>query len=126
MASVLLDTSACIEILRGNAPPSALKGRQFLLSSVVEAELWAGVFHVGGSKERLKVEKLLAATERIPFDSAAAEATGMVLGKLAKSGRKIGDFDAQIAGHALATGSEVLTRNPGHFARVQGLQVIEW
>ncbi len=126
MAAILLDTSVCIEILRGNPPPSTLKRRRFVISSIVEAELWAGVYHTGGHQERLKVERLLAAAERIPFDSSAAEATGKVLGSLAQSGRKIGDFDAQIAGHALATKSDLLTKNPKHFSRVQGLKIINW
>lgn len=126
MAPVMLDTSACIEILRGHKPPASLKRRRFLLSAIVEAELWAGVNHSGGSRERSKVEKLLAAAERIPFDSVAAEVTGQVLGTLARRGEKSGDFDAQIAGHALARRAEVLTKNPKHFSRVENLKVIAW
>jgi tRNA(fMet)-specific endonuclease VapC len=126
MVPVMLDTSACIEILRGREPPASLKKRRFALSSVVEAELWAGVYHSGGQNERRKVEALLAAVETVPFDSAAAEATGKVLGNLTRLGRKIGDFDAQIAGHAKAAHAALLTKNPKHFSRVDGLEVIVW
>lgn len=126
MPSIMLDTSACIEILRGNEPPASLKRRRFAMSTVVEAELWAGVHHSGGAAEKRKVEKILAAVEIVPFDSKAAEATGNVLGSLTRQGQKIGDFDAQIAGHALATGSPILTKNPRHFSRVEGLKIIDW
>lgn len=125
MKPIFLDTSACIEILRGKQPHASLKQRKFLISSVVEAGLWAGVYHAGGSHERRKVEKLLDAVEIVPFDSAAAEATGKVLGTLARRGEKIGDFDSQIAGHALALGAAVLTKNPNHFLRIEELQLID-
>ena len=122
----LLDTSVCIEILRGNPLPEEWKAYRFGLSSVVEAELWAGVYHRGGERERRKVEKLLGATEIFPFESKAAEATGKVLGELANLGKPIGDFDSQIAGHALAHKTTLATRNPEHFARINGLKLLVW
>ena len=79
MGLVLLDISWCIEILRGKALPDKWRAHQFCLSSVVEAELWAGVYHSGGKNERIKIEKLLASVERVAFDSKAAEATGKIL-----------------------------------------------
>src|SRR5690606_20655933 len=74
MALVLLDTSACLEILRGHAPPEEWKSHRFCLSTVVEAELWAGVFHSGGAAERVKVQKVLGSVESVLFDGKAAVA----------------------------------------------------
>lgn len=125
MPLAMLDTSCCIEILRGKALPDTWRSHRFCISTVVEAELWAGVYHSGGQKERLKVEKLLAAIERVPFDGTAAEQTGKVLGQLATLGMPIGDFDAQIAGHAIALSAQLATKNKKHFQRIKGLKLLE-
>jgi tRNA(fMet)-specific endonuclease VapC len=126
MALAMLDTSACIEILRGQSMPERWRSYQFCISTIVEAELWSGVYHSGGQVERIKVEKLLGAIESVEFDRKAAERTGKVLGNLAKLGMPIGDFDAQIAGHALSLRAQLVTRNPKHFGRVDGLKLLEW
>jgi tRNA(fMet)-specific endonuclease VapC len=92
----------------------------------VETELWAGVYHSGGKIERLKVEKLLGTLEILQFDRRAAEASGRILGELGKAGRRIGDFDTQIAGHAIALHAHLVTKNPRHFSRVPGLKLLVW
>lgn len=126
MTRVHLDTSVCIEILRGHAPPDSWRAYHFCISSVVEAELWAGVYYSGGKTERLKLEKLFSAIEILPFDRQAAEATGKILGELTRSGQRIGDFDSQIAGHALSSKAHLATKNPKHFKRIQNLKILEW
>lgn len=124
MALVLLDTSWCVGILRGKPLPEKWRSHRFCVSSVVEAELWAGVYHSGGKKERVKVEKLLATVERVAFDSKAAEAAGEILGTFTKAGKSIGDFDCQIAGHALSLKAVLATRNRRHFERIRGLELL--
>ena len=125
MALVLLDTSWCIEIMRGHPLPEKWREHRFCISSVVETELWAGVYHSGGKTERIKVEKLLASVERVSFDSKAAESAGNVLGTLAKAGKSIGDFDCQIAGHSLALKAQLATKNRRHFKRIKNLKLLE-
>ncbi len=122
----MLDTSACIALLRGNSPPPEIRNAICGISTVVVAELWAGVYHRGGEKERQKIELLLGVVEVIAFDAAAARQTGKVLGELAREGLPIGDFDSQIAGHALAVPAILVTDNVKHFGRVKGLQVLAW
>jgi tRNA(fMet)-specific endonuclease VapC len=126
MSIVLLDTSLCIEILRGHPPPDVWKSYRFCISTVIEAELWAGMYHSGGKAEQLKLQRLFASVEILPFDRKAAEATGKILGTLTKAGQKIGDFDSQIAGHALAINALLATKNSKHFKRVEGLRILEW
>jgi tRNA(fMet)-specific endonuclease VapC len=125
MALVMLDTSWCTEVMRGNPLPEKWKVHRFCISSVVEAELWAGVYHSGGKTERIKVEKLLASVERVTFDSKAAEASGKVLGTLTIAGKSIGDFDCQIAGHAIGLNAQLATKNHRHFQRVKDLQLLK-
>ena len=125
MGLVLLDTSWCIEILRGKTLPDKWRTHRFCISSVVEAELWSGVYHSGAKNERVKVEKLLASVERIAFDSKAAEAAGKILGTLTKAGKSIGDFDCQIAGHALSLKALLATKNRRHFQRIKDLGLLD-
>ena len=105
--------------------PETWRVHRFCISSVVETELWAGVYHSGGKTERIKVEKLLASVERVDFDSKAAEAAGRILGTLTKAGRSIGDFDCQIAGHALAINAHLATKNRRHFQRIEDLKLLD-
>ena len=124
MALVLLDTSWCLEIMRGNPMPQKWRTHQFIISSIVERELWAGVYHSGGKIERVKVEKRLASVERVPFESKVAEASGKILETLSKAGKSIGDFDCQIAGHALALNARLATKNKRHFQQIQELNLL--
>jgi tRNA(fMet)-specific endonuclease VapC len=126
MSIAMLDISACIEILRGRMMPESWRFYQFILSTIVEAELWTGVYHSGGEVEKVKVEKLLGTITTVPFDRKAAQSTGQVLAKLAKSGQPIGDFDAQIAGHALSIPCHLVTRNHRHFSRIAELRLLDW
>ena len=125
MALVMLDTSWCIEVIRGIPLPEKWRVHRFCISTVVETELWAGVFHSGGESERIKVEKLLASVERKEFDTEAAKASGKILGTLARAGKSIGDFDCQIAGHAISIKAQLATRNKRHFQRIENLRILE-
>ena len=121
---VMLDTSVCIEIMRGRRLKESYRHWQFSISSVVESELWAGVYQTHGKRERQKVLSLLSAVEVKPFDSFAADRSGFVLADLASKGVKIGDFDSLIAGHCLAEALPLMTINEKHFKRVPGLEYV--
>ncbi len=123
---ILLDTSAAIFLLRGEQPPMAVIDHTIGLSSVVEMELWLGVFHGGSKKEHSRVTSFLDAVRVFSFDSEAASRTAKVMAELWSNGKPIGDFDAQIAGHALALKLPLLTHNTRHFRRVGGLELIPW
>ena len=59
-----------------------------------------------------------------PFDRAAAIASAQVRRDLGKKG--IGLADAFIAGQAIADGFTLVSNNTRHFARVQGLHLVNW
>jgi len=123
---ILLDTSAVILLLRGESPKAVILRETVGLSSVVEMELWLGVFHGGGKKERRRVESFLESVRIFEFDSQAAERTARVVADLWFSGKPIGDFDSQIAGHALSLEMPLLSDNAKHFKRVDGLDLVSW
>ncbi len=124
--SYMLDTSACINLLRGVQPPAEIEGQACCISAVVESELWAGVHHAGGKREKKKVQILLDAVKVLPFESEAAQATGQLLAYLTGKGIQIGDFDTQIAAHARCTDSTLVTANAKHFKRVPDLKLFIW
>lgn len=123
---ILLDTSAVILLLRGESPKAVILRETVGLSSVVEMELWLGVFHGGGKKERRRVESFLESVRIFEFDSQAAERTARVLADLWSIGKPIGDVDSQIAGHALSLEMPLLSDNAKHFKRVDGLDLVSW
>lgn len=123
---ILLDTSAAILLLRGESPDEAILNETAGLSSVVEMELWLGVYHGGGKKERTRVESFLKTVRIFDFDSQAAIRSAKVIADLWAVGKPIGDFDSQIAGHALSLGLPLVSDNAKHFKRVPGLELIAW
>lgn len=62
----------------------------------------------------------------LPWDAAAVDETTRVRVELARQGTSIGDNDAAIAGHALATGAILVTSNVREFQRVPGLRTEDW
>lgn len=123
---ILLDTSAAILLLRGATPPAPIIDERAGISSVVEMELWIGVYHGGGRKERLRVESFLNNTQIFDFDRQAALQSAKIIAELWKIGKPIGDFDSQIAGHALHLKIPLVSDNIRHFERVPGLELIPW
>jgi tRNA(fMet)-specific endonuclease VapC len=123
---IFADTSAVIALLRGNPPPQQLLEHELAISCVVELELYLGVFHKGGDREMKRVQKLLEEVELFPFDSVAASETAKIMAELWKKGEPIGDFDCQIAGHAISLEMPLVTANIKHFARISQLELIDW
>jgi tRNA(fMet)-specific endonuclease VapC len=125
----LLDTSAVIEVLRGNAAVVArLRERapgDVGVSAVVMHELFYGAYRSA------RVEANVARVDGLRFAVAAferedARAAGAVRAGLAAAGAGIGPYDVLIAGQALARGAVLVTHNLREFGRVEGLRVEDW
>jgi tRNA(fMet)-specific endonuclease VapC len=127
--SYLLDTSACIPVLRnqsglGKLPDPALTG----IPVIVAGELWTGV------KKNLKTHphqaaRLQAFLElfRIPeFTLDAAIHYADIRAALEVAGTPIGPLDLLIAAQARSLGATLVTANVGEFKRVKGLKVLAW
>lgn len=130
----LLDTNVCIYLI--NQKPGyerilkrmdGLEHGQLLISSISTAELHFGVESSAQvERNRLKLERFLAAFEVAPFDAAASRRYGAVRAYLKSRGTPIGPLDTLIAGHALMLAATVVTNNVGEFARVPGLSIEDW
>lgn len=129
---LLLDTNACIGLIRGRAPSLAAKLRRMdvgsvATSSVVRAELLVGVMKsVHPDVERDKVMALLAQLLSLPFDDDCAEHYADIRAGLEQIGQRIGDNDLLIAATARQHDATVVTRNDSEFRRVSGLVIEAW
>jgi tRNA(fMet)-specific endonuclease VapC len=63
---------------------------------------------------------------RVEWSDEVSERFGTVKAALEKKGRRIEDFDAAIAAHALARDAVLVTANIDDMIRVQGLVVEDW
>lgn len=127
--SFLLDSSACISVLRNQAsleklPDPALTG----IPVIVAAELWTGV------KKNLKthphqaarLETFLSLFQPIDFNLDAALHYAEIRAALEEAGKSIGPLDLLIAAQARSLGATLVTGNSKEFKRVKGLKVLAW
>ncbi len=125
----LLDTSACIAVLRNTAglgalPNPALTG----IPVIVAAELWTGV------KKNLRTHpqqaaRLAAFLEMFHIEEFTADAAihhGEIRAALEAAGTPIGPMDLLIAAQARGIGATLVTGNAREFRRVKGLKVRVW
>jgi len=130
-ARFLLDTNIVVFALR--RAPGMLRERlraesdRLAVSTVTVSEL---AYRAEKSQDppagRRAVEEFLSFIRILPFDSTAAWHSGEIRAVLARAGTPIGGLDVLIAGHARSAGLAVVTNNLREFARVPGLEVVDW
>jgi tRNA(fMet)-specific endonuclease VapC len=126
----MLDTNICSFLIRRRPPSVAARlaaaeqERQVFISAIVAYELLRGA--LGKPRFGALVDAFLASATVMPWDQQAAARAAQVHHDLTTQGRRIGENDTMIAGHALATGSTLITNNTREFARVAGLKVEDW
>jgi tRNA(fMet)-specific endonuclease VapC len=97
-----------------------------LLSALSLAELERGVYKNPSftALRRARLDILLNAIPILPFDAAAAAQYGRIIAQCGWiKGR---DYDRMIAGHAIATGSVLVTNNEDDFRDIPGLSLDNW
>lgn len=131
--TLCLDANVLVEVLRRRQPVLAhwqqavSRDAPLAVSSLVLHELEAGAdLSARPAIHRAQLHELQAFAEIVEFDADDARVAGGVRARLQRAGRPIGPIDTLIAGHALARGWTVVTRNVRHFGRVEGLQLIDW
>lgn len=94
------------------------------------AEIAYGIERLPRSKRREALQERfdLVRTElgRVPWTDGVSEQFGTIKAALERKGRRIEDFDAAMAAHALAEGGVLVTANWDDMARVPGLNVEDW
>lgn len=127
----LLDTNVCIAVMRGNAQVvrrlAACSPEDCAVSMVSVFELFAGVFRCRNPQgEGQKVSAFLQQFHLLPFDWDSAMKTAEIRSQLEKAGTKIGPYDLQLSGQALALDLTLVTHNTREFKRVSGLRLEDW
>jgi tRNA(fMet)-specific endonuclease VapC len=127
----LLDTNVCIAAMRGY--PAVIRNlasqspEDCAVSMVSVFELMAGVFRCNDpEREGRKVSTFLEPFHLLPFDWDSALKTAEIRFQLEKNGTRIGPYDLQLAGQALALDLTLVTRNTREFQRVTCLRLEDW
>jgi tRNA(fMet)-specific endonuclease VapC len=96
------------------------------LSVITEHEVRFGLALKRAPKLEAQVNRFLEAVEVLPFGREDAQASAALRASLRAAGNPIGDFDALIAGVAVARHLILVTSNEREFERVRGLEVENW
>jgi len=132
MIRYLLDTNACVELIRKRSQRVLSRLRTCApgsvgISSITLAELQYGVARSAfPDRNRFALTQFCAPLELLPFDDQAAAVYGRVRAQLDRSGSPIGPLDTLIAAHALSEKAILVTDNGREFRRVAGLDVENW
>ncbi len=128
----LLDTDIASYLLRPDYSKVRARFEQehsddICISAITCAELLFGMkrLPVTSGKRRDCILFLRSITVE-PWDEMAAENYAEIAYYLSACGMKIGEFDTQIAAHAMALKCTLVTNNTKHFKRIPELKVENW
>ncbi|MES2708486.1 MAG: PIN domain-containing protein [Verrucomicrobiota bacterium] len=123
----LLDSSACIPVLRNKAGTDKLPapGRTGI-PAIVAAELWTGVRKniTTHPHQAPRLQAFLGLFQLVDFNLDAALHYADIRAELEAAGLSIGPLDLLIAAQARSIGATLVTANAGEFKRVKGLKLL--
>ena len=118
---ILLDTDVLVDFFRGQRQAVAFieaHADRIILSSIVVAELYAGV---KGEAEQTALESFVSLFRVVPVDAEIAKAGGLYKRDYGKS-HGVGLADAILAATAQAEHAELKTLNTRHYPMLKGLK----
>lgn len=131
----MLDTNICSIIMREQPEAmlkrleqAVLRGHRIVVSAITYSEMRFGATGPKASPRHVQlVEAFCSRLDAIlPRDRAAVDATTEIKVALRLAGMPPGPDDTAIAGHAIAAGAVLVTRNLRAFERVPGLTLEDW
>ncbi len=118
--AILLDTDVLVDFFRGYSKAVSFvnaNSSRIILSSIVVAELYAGV---KGDAEQAIIEKFVSLFRVIPLDVEIVKAGGLYKRDYGKS-HGVGLADAVLAATAELENAELKTLNNKHYPMIKGL-----
>jgi predicted nucleic acid-binding protein len=118
---ILLDTDVLVDFFRGYSKAVAFinaNNARIILSSIVVAELFAGV---KGDAEQVALQDFISLFHVIPVSSEIGKAGGLYKRDYGKS-HGVGLADAIMAATAEAENAELKTLNTKHYPMLKGLK----
>ncbi|MDX1566314.1 MAG: type II toxin-antitoxin system VapC family toxin [Longimicrobiales bacterium] len=124
---MVVDSDVLIDALRGETSARERLDQELRTGALATTAITAFELRSGARSERARgqIETLLAPLTILPFDERAAEKAAEIRRGLEAGGTPIGMADYLIAGICLSRAASLLTRNRGHFTRIEGLRVEE-
>jgi len=119
--SILLDTDVLVDFFRGHSKAIAFvnaRSALIILSSIVVAELYAGV---KGDAEQAALENFVALFRVVPVSAEVAKAGGLHKRDYGKS-HGVGLADAILAATAESENAELKTLNTMHYPMLKGIR----
>jgi tRNA(fMet)-specific endonuclease VapC len=130
---LVLDSNTISYYFRGDPQVvprlQALSPGNLAVPAVVEYELRYGLLRLApeaATPRMAALAQLLRPLQILPFDSACAAHAARIRAELEAAGTPIGPHDTLIAATALRHQATLVTRNAREFARVPGLQWVNW
>ncbi len=122
---IALDTSALIELLKGNRAVTAAveeseaRGEEVGFSAVSLFELLQSVYHRKQERQERKIKAMAARALVLPLDVGAVEESAKIMGSLLRVGRPVNALDVLIAGTASANGATLLITSDRDFLEIE-------
>lgn len=128
----MLDTNACIRLLKGDSPLFFEKIKHVpitdvIIPSIVRFELFYGAYKSSKRDETLNTLKdFLKDFIVVTIDESVAESAGKIRSELEKKGTPIGPYDLLIGASALVNNCILITHNTREFSRIRDLKIEDW
>lgn len=136
---ILLDTNVVSELMRPHPDRRVVQwfddnfAIPLYVSSITEAELWAGFYSMPAGKRRTKIgselERMFSEDFEgriLTFDRSAAQSYGKIYSARKRMGRPVTTADGQIAAIALTRGFKLATRNLSDFEQIDVVLIDPW
>ncbi|MHA1276887.1 MAG: type II toxin-antitoxin system VapC family toxin [Candidatus Helarchaeota archaeon] len=134
---ILLDTSACIDYLKGNRDLKKVIEEQDDLIHITAITIYE--INIGFERTKRKISEqrykqlykpwldFISSMEIFSLGFKEAEKSAEIYDRLEEKGQRIDDNDILIAGIMLANGvKKLITRNITHFEQIEGIEVIKY
>jgi predicted nucleic acid-binding protein len=133
MILYLLDTNIVSYFVKGVSASLVqrmqvgLDAQDIAISAITRAELRYGLELMDQfDKRRKRIDLLLTELPALSWGLEAADEYGQLKTYLRRNGTPVGDFDTQIAAHALAEKLTLVTHNTRHFEKIPALKIKDW